>query len=64
MNFCDGLDIKLTSPLGGLQSAGVPETAAQRFTTLQTRYNADVEIHNIRPRYTEVFYYVTNGIHS
>jgi len=33
-------------------------------TTLQTRYNADVGIHNIRPRYTKVYYYVTNGIQS
>jgi len=36
--------------------------------TLQTRYNADVGIHNIRPRgesrYTEVYYYVTNIIQS
>jgi len=30
--------------------------------TLQIQYNVHVRIHNIRPRYTEVFYYVTNGI--
>jgi len=26
--FCDGLEMKFTSPLGGIQQAGAPETAA------------------------------------
>jgi len=28
-NFCDGLEIKLTSPLGGIQQTGAPETAVK-----------------------------------
>jgi len=36
MNFCDGLEMKFTSPLGGIQQAGVPATAVKsvipRFT--------------------------------
>jgi len=31
-NFFDGLEMKLTSPLGGIQEAGAPETAAQSVT--------------------------------
>ena len=30
-NFCDSLEMKLTSPLGGIQQAGVPETAAKCY---------------------------------
>jgi len=29
--FCDGLEMKFTSPLGEMQQAGAPETAAESF---------------------------------
>jgi len=31
-NFCDGLEMKRASPLGGIQQAGAPETAAISVT--------------------------------
>jgi len=31
-NFCDDREMKFTSPLGGLQQAGAPETAAKSVT--------------------------------
>jgi len=31
-NFCDGIEMKFTSPLGDIQQAGAPETAAIRVT--------------------------------
>jgi len=31
-NFCDGLEMKFTSPLDGIQQAGAPETAAKSVT--------------------------------
>jgi len=31
-NFCDGLEMKLTSPLDGIQQAGAPEIAAKSVT--------------------------------
>jgi len=31
-NFCDGLEMKRASPLGGIQQAGAPETAAITVT--------------------------------
>jgi len=31
-NFCDGLEMKFTSPLGVIQQAGAPETAAKSVT--------------------------------
>jgi len=30
--FCDGLEVKFTSPLEGIQQAGAPETAMKNFT--------------------------------
>jgi len=30
--LCDGREMKLTSPLGGIQQAGVPETSAKSLT--------------------------------
>jgi len=32
MKFCDGLEIKYTSPLGKIQQASVPETVAKNVT--------------------------------
>jgi len=31
-NFCDGLEMTFASPLGDIQQAGVPETAAKSVT--------------------------------
>jgi len=31
-NFCDGLEMKFASPLGGIQQAGAPDTAAKSVT--------------------------------
>jgi len=31
-NFCDGLEMMLTLPVGGIQQAGAPETAAKSVT--------------------------------
>jgi len=28
-NFCDGVEMKCASPIGGIQQAGAPETAAK-----------------------------------
>jgi len=28
-NFCDGIEMKFASPLGGIQQAGAPETPAK-----------------------------------
>jgi len=33
-NFCDGLKIKFTSPLGGIQQAGAPKTAVKSVRLL------------------------------
>jgi len=35
-NFCDGLEMKFTSPLGGIQQVGAPETAAKSVTPCLT----------------------------
>jgi len=32
VEFCDSLEMKFTSPLGGIQQAGASETAATSFT--------------------------------
>jgi len=29
MKFCDGFEMRLASPLGGIQQAGAPETTAK-----------------------------------
>jgi len=32
--ICDGLEMKLTKPLGGIQQAGAPEAAAKSVTLI------------------------------
>jgi len=36
--ICDGLEMKLTKPLGGLQQAGAPKTAAKSVTPIVFTY--------------------------